>query len=240
MCSLEYAARPVTCWMQPRVPAFGPTPRFFSRTQGSRASGALARGPWRRGAVQRLPRRSRGTGAGGVSSASGGRRCPRRRLLIGRHPLTHVLLAGVRKAVPSLLAVPRVSIRHLPHRHGFFYRDAAVDSAGAVADRPFAGVPDRPAHSRRRPQVAPQESRHADHGRAADRRVDPLPRIVVGQSEDAGRVGVAGRTGELRRGRIPGRLHEGSAQAQSRLDGAAKVDLWRSEPRCWWAFCFWP
>ena len=30
MCSLGYAALPVTCWTQPRVPAFGPTPRFFS------------------------------------------------------------------------------------------------------------------------------------------------------------------------------------------------------------------
>ena len=30
MCSLEYAARPVTCWTRPSVPAFGPTPRFFS------------------------------------------------------------------------------------------------------------------------------------------------------------------------------------------------------------------
>ena len=29
MCSLGYAARPVTCWTQPSVPAFGPTPRFF-------------------------------------------------------------------------------------------------------------------------------------------------------------------------------------------------------------------
>ena len=33
-------------------------------------------------------------------------------------------------------------------------------------------VSDRPAHSRRRAQIAPEESRHADHGRHADLRVD--------------------------------------------------------------------
>ena len=34
--------------------------------------------------------------------------------------------------------------------------------------------------------------------------------------------------------------HEGSAQAQSRPDGAAKADSRDREPRCWSAFCFWP
>ena len=36
MCSLEYAARPVTWWTQPSVQAFGPAPRFFSRIRRKR------------------------------------------------------------------------------------------------------------------------------------------------------------------------------------------------------------
>ena len=46
----------------------------------------------------------------------------------------------------------------------------------------LAAISDRPAHSRGRSEVAPEESRHADHGRVADLRLDRRADAAVGQS----------------------------------------------------------
>ena len=99
----------------------------------------------------------------------------------GRRRLTpDVLLAFYEKLFHLLFAFPRVSILDLPHGHGDADRDAAVDCAGAVADRAAARIPDRSAHSRGWSAIAPQESRHADHGRLADLCVNRRCRLCCG------------------------------------------------------------
>ena len=62
-------------------------------------------------------------------------------------------------------------------------------AARAVADRAFARISDRPAYSRRRTAIAPEESRHADHGRPADLRLDRDSDAAVGESDACPRCG---------------------------------------------------
>ena len=117
---------------------------FEDPAEAGRLARSLAR-TGRRHPVQRFPRRARRTRSGAVSGGSA-----HRQPMTRRPALTHVVLAVLRKAVPSLLAVPRVSIRDVPHRHGVLHGPAALDPAGAVADRASAAVSNRPAYSRRR------------------------------------------------------------------------------------------
>ena len=137
--------------------------------------------------------------------------------------LRDVLLAVLRKTVPLLFALPGVSILDVSHGDGDPDGDAAVDRAGPVADRALARISDRPAHPRRRSAIAPQESGHADHGRLADLRVDRGADAAVVQPARSRRVGGAGGPGQLRRGGIPGRLHQNAQQAQPGADGALEA-----------------
>ena len=70
---------------------------------------------------------------------------------------------------PAVGAVPRLPLcdgaRHVRQPHFAL----PLRAARTVADPQAARISDRPAHSRRRPEIAPEESRHADHGRRSDR-----------------------------------------------------------------------
>src|SRR5262249_5423693 len=139
------------------------------------------------------------------------RLCSSRRL-----PLTNAVLVGIRKAVPSLLALPRVSIRDLPDGHGQYYGAGNGDSPGTLADRAITRFSDRPAHSGGRPAIPPPESGDADHGRTAHRSFDRHPDAAVGQSPYSGGLGGAGGAGVLRVHRFSRRLFEGQEQAKPR------------------------
>ncbi len=64
--------------------------------------------------------------------------------------------------------------RYTTVAHGLRQPDRALPlhRAGSLADQQTARVSNRPVHPRRRPQVAPEEGRHADHGRRADHHFD--------------------------------------------------------------------
>jgi alpha-glucosidase len=83
------------------------------------------------------------------------------------------LLAALPEAVSVLPAVPHLPLPDVPLR--VCEPDGAADRAAdrAVRHRAAARVSDRPVHPRRGPAVAPEEGRHADHGRRADLHLDP-------------------------------------------------------------------
>ncbi len=94
---------------------------------------------------------------------------------------SHALLPALRTALQVRQPAPRLPLHHLAHRVRQPDGAVPVHRAGAVADRQAARVSDRPVHSRRRPQVAPEEGRHADHGRRADHHLDRGSDAAVGR-----------------------------------------------------------
>ncbi len=118
---------------------------------------------------------------------------------VGRAAQLNALLAVLRKAVSSLHAVPRVRVRDVSHRVCRDHGAVSVSGAGALADRQAARVSNRAVHSRRRTQIAHEESRHADHGRNPDHHLDRGADAVVGESYESLRVDRDVRIGELRR-----------------------------------------
>ena len=86
-------------------------------------------------------------------------------------------------------------------------------------------VSDRPVHPRRRPQVAPEEGRHAHHGRRADHHLDRDPHAAVGGPAISLRVDRDRGAAGLRLDRLPGRLRQGHQAAQPGADRPAQAGL---------------
>ena len=98
------------------------------------------------------------------------------------------------------------SVNRLRQHHG----PHPLHLPGPLADRQAAPASDRPAHSRGRPPVAPEEGRHAHHGRRVDPGFDRGPFPALGELAQPLPVGGAIRRAELRRHRILGRLPQDS------------------------------
>ena len=104
---------------------------------------------------------------------------------------------------------------------------------GPVADRQAARIPDRTAHPRGRAEVAPEESRHADHGRRPDHDLDRDPDAALGGPAQSLCLGGAVRPGELRRHRLFRRLRQDPQAPQPGLTARQEVRCCR----CWWLSC---
>ena len=134
----------------------------------------------------------------------------------------HAVLPALRKAVAAGVRIPRLSLRHLAHRLRQPDRAVPLRRAGPLADRQAAPVSDRPVHPRRRPQIAPEESRHAHHGRRADHRFDRYPHAALGGPAQLVRLDRGLDAAGLRRDRFRGRLRQSRQAPQSGADGAAQ------------------
>ena len=212
MCSLGYAARPVTCWTRPSVPAFGPTPRFFSTIPPRRAAWCAIAQPG--DAI--LFKGSRGVHVERALEQflSSSEESEAKAMLywlfyeklfhlyspfrVFQYSTFRTAMASLTALLLSMLLGPWLIARLREFQIGQHIREDG-------------------------PQVAPEESRHADHGRPADLRVDRGADAAVGQPDRARGVGGAGRAAELRRHRILGRLDEDTTQAEPGAQGALET-----------------
>ena len=101
-------------------------------------------------------------------------------------------------------------------------------------------VSDRAVHPRRRPQVAPEEGGHADHGRRADHHLDRGADAAVGGPALSLCLDRAGGADRVRLDRLSRRLREDHAAAEPRADRPAQAGLpvldgLRASPRCCWS-----
>jgi len=124
------------------------------------------------------------------------------------------LLAALRKALPVLSSFPHLPLFDLPHRlciaHGV--ADCAVHRP--LGDPEAARVSDRPVRPRRRPAVAPEEDRHAHHGRHSHRDCHcAADGALVGSIEPI-HLDCCLLYAGVRGHRICGRLHQGCEAAQ--------------------------
>src|SRR6185503_17420359 len=117
-----------------------------------------------------------------------------------------VLLALLRDTLPSLQPIEAIQLRHVSNSGGEPHSAAVVRIVGPLADRPAPAVANQSIHSGRRAFVAPEESGHADHGRAADSDLDRLAHVAFRQSPHSLRVGGDVWTAELWRDRFSRRL----------------------------------
>ena len=115
--------------------------------------------------------------------------------------LTMLLLAGqATRRRPDLLQCVHLPDAARDPRGDVGARDRAADRP--VDDRAAVARPDRPGGARRRPAVAPEEGRHADHGRRADPGRDRRGDAAVGRPAQPLRLGGARRDAGLRRRRL--------------------------------------
>ena len=146
-------------------------PRLFSKTPAE--AGEFARGMAAAGrcdSVQGLARRAGGDGRWNERSLEARR-------------ITDALLSSLRTScIRQCQPVPRFPLRDLAHRVRQPDGAVPVHCAGAVADRQAARVSDRPVYPRGRPEVAPEEGRHADHGRRADHHLASWCRRCCGRT----------------------------------------------------------
>ena len=135
------------------------------------------------------------------------------------------LLAALRKALSVLSPVPRLPLPHVPYRlclgHG------AADRAlhRPLGDPEAARVPDRPVRPRRRAAVAPEEDRHAHHGRCADCDCDSAAHGALVRPRQPLRLDYRLFHSRLRSYRLCRRLHQGGPAAQPGPDGARQAVL---------------
>ena len=168
MCSSEYAARPGTCWTR--------------RSGGPRADAAyFFDDPAEAGRQLRAhrPRRAmRSCSRVRAASTSNGRSKSSLTPEAGTEPcctgcFTKSCSISTRRSAcfnTSTFRTAMASITALLLR-----------CAGSVADPRLRRVSDRPAYSRGRAEIASEKSRHADHGRTADLRLDRGAHAAVGE-----------------------------------------------------------
>ena len=171
---------------------------FLRRSGRSRRARPRTRAAGRRRPLQGLARRASGEGAGKVLRLR-----------------SHALLSPLRTASPVHKPVPRFLVHHRPHRLREPDRVVPVHRARPVADQQAAPVSNRPIHPRRRSQIAPEEGRHADHGRRPHHHLHRHPDAALGRPALSLRVDRARRADRLRLDRLPGRLRQGHQAAQS-------------------------
>ena len=144
--------RGAACYMVDAAKRAGLTGRrrvFFRRSRRSGTAGAHAGAAGRCHPVQGLARRTCGTRAGTSFSP------PKQ-----GQELTHVLLAILRKTVPSIIRPSGCfNTRLFARRMASLTAMLLSIAAGSLADRTLARISDRPAHSGRRSAIASQESR---------------------------------------------------------------------------------
>ncbi len=210
-----------------RSGAAGTAPRIFLRIPAE--AGDFAARRWRSRAMRCCSRaraactwrgRSRKQGDGGMEEVLGP----------ARYSCCYLCFT-LRTALPVGQPVPRLPLHHLSH--GVRQPDGAVPvhRAGALADRQAARVSDRAIHPRGRAEIAPEEGRHAHHGRRADHHFDRGSDAAVGGPALSLRVDRASR----RWWRTAGigfmddyaKVHE---EAQPGADGAAQAGCTSS----WW------
>jgi hypothetical protein len=136
---------------------------------------------------------------------------------------SNALLAAVPEAVPVLQAVPHLPLSHVSLR--FCEPDGAADrtSDRSIRDRAAARVSDWAVYPRGGSAVAPEEGRHADHGRGAHPHLGAGADAAVERPLEPERVAGDGVDAGVWSHRIRRRLYQGGPQAQPGADRAAEA-----------------